>query len=243
MRLQHWHLALDTGVWEFSSCGQKAARLTVSSSCGLTGGPVGHQSMQNDLPQQQQGAPVQSFPVHLDTDSDVGSVYSNGYDSPPQLLRAEDKDPDSARRATLAALGLVPGPPPPVQGSPGHRAAPLLTPKALFVGDPQEGAGQEQRQVAGGLPKPQGGTSSPEPNGSSAGTSSSSISRATAEPLFNSFYSESTSTTSELPYFQVPLWHSLLQLQCAHNVQPCRHDITGISTFHGWLCRHCLIAV
>jgi hypothetical protein len=69
-------------------------------------------------PQAQQGtSPVKSFALQLDSDSEAGSVYSNGIDSPPVERRAEERDTDSARRATLAALGLVPGPPPPVSGT------------------------------------------------------------------------------------------------------------------------------
>lgn len=76
---------------------------------------------QHDPAAQQGNSIVKSFALQLDSDSDAASVYSNGIDSPPQERRAEEREEgraDSARRATLAALGLVPGPPPPVSGTP-----------------------------------------------------------------------------------------------------------------------------
>ena len=83
---------------------------------------------QNDAPQQQGILGVRSFAVQLDSDSDAGSVRSNGIDSPPLDRKPEEKD--SARRATLAALGLVPGPPPPVvQPSQQQASSPVLTPR------------------------------------------------------------------------------------------------------------------
>jgi hypothetical protein len=82
---------------------------------------------QNDSPQQQGILGVRSFAVQLDSDSDAGSVRSNGIDSPPLERKPEERD--SARRATLAALGLVPGPPPPVQPSQQQASSPNLTPR------------------------------------------------------------------------------------------------------------------
>ena len=80
---------------------------------------------QNDASQQQGILGVRSFAVQLDSDSDAGSVRSNGIDSPPLERKPEERD--SARRATLAALGLVPGPPPPVQPSQQQASSPSLT--------------------------------------------------------------------------------------------------------------------
>ena len=83
---------------------------------------------QHDLQALQEASPVKSFALHLDSDSEAGSVYSNGIDSPPQELKPEGRS-DSARRATLAALGLVPGPPPPVTSSPANNKTVALTPR------------------------------------------------------------------------------------------------------------------
>ena len=91
---------------------------------------------QHDPAAQQGNSIVKSFALQLDSDSDAGSVYSNGIDSPPQERRAEEREPtraDSARRATLAALGLVPGPPPPVSGTPGKPSRGSVTPTNHFV--------------------------------------------------------------------------------------------------------------
>ena len=61
---------------------------------------------------------VRSYPLQYDSDSETsGSVHSNGIESPQKPGRPEEKD--SARRATLAALGLVAGPPPPIEAAPG----------------------------------------------------------------------------------------------------------------------------
>ena len=85
-------------------------------------------------PQAQQGAsPVKSFALQFDSDSEAGSVYSNGIDSPPLERRAEERDTDSARRATLAALGLVPGPPPPVSGTQSKLKKASVTPGNHFL--------------------------------------------------------------------------------------------------------------
>lgn len=68
---------------------------------------------QNDTPQQGILG-VRSFALQqFESDSEASSVRSSGIDSPPLERKPEEKD--SARRATLAALGLVVGPPPPVQ--------------------------------------------------------------------------------------------------------------------------------
>lgn len=100
---------------------------------------------QNDAPQQQGILGVRSFAVQLDSDSDAGSVRSNGIDSPPLDRKPEEKD--SARRATLAALGLVPGPPPPVQPSQQQASSPVLTPRGgLSV--PQGTAHNSSRDLA-----------------------------------------------------------------------------------------------
>ena len=83
---------------------------------------------QHDLQALQEASPVKSFALHLDSDSEAGSVYSNGIESPPQELKPEGRS-DSARRATLAALGLVPGPPPPVISTPANSKSVASTPR------------------------------------------------------------------------------------------------------------------
>lgn len=88
---------------------------------------------QHDPKAQQGTSSVRSFALQFDSDSEAGSVYSNGIDSPPQERRPEEKDTDSARRATLAALGLVPGPPPPVSGTPANANKPGASPRNHFL--------------------------------------------------------------------------------------------------------------
>ena len=104
---------------------------------------------QNDAPQGILG--VRSFAVQLDSDSDAGSVRSNGIDSPPLERKPEERD--SARRATLAALGLVPGPPPPVQPSQQQASSPILTPRggSAFA---QPAAQKSPRDLAASSPAP-----------------------------------------------------------------------------------------
>lgn len=116
-------------------------------------------------PQAQQGSStVKSFALQFDSDSEAGSVFSNGIDSPPQERRAEERDKDSARRATLAALGLVPGPPPPVSGTPtkpnsgtmtprNNVLSPQISPSASFETFPDQSAVRK----AQGLDSPPGG--------------------------------------------------------------------------------------
>jgi hypothetical protein len=84
---------------------------------------------QNDTQQGILG--VRSFALQrLDSDSEAGSVRSGGADSPTFDRRPEERD--SARRATLAALGLVVGPPPPLQAAqPPPTGSPAVTPGAL----------------------------------------------------------------------------------------------------------------
>ena len=91
---------------------------------------------QHDRAAQQGNSIVKSFALQLDSDSDAASVYSNGIESPPQERRAEEREEgraDSARRATLAALGLVPGPPPPVPGTPAKPSRGAVTPRNHLV--------------------------------------------------------------------------------------------------------------
>ena len=91
---------------------------------------------QHDPAAQQGNSIVKSFALQFDSDSDAGSVYSNGVESPPRERRAEEREEgraDSARRATLAALGLVPGPPPPILGTPVKPSKGTVTPKNHFV--------------------------------------------------------------------------------------------------------------
>ena len=87
---------------------------------------------QHDPAPQQGNSVVKSFALQLDSDSDAASVYSNGIESPLQERRGEEREEgraDSARRATLAALGLVPGPPPPVSGTPAKASRGPVTPR------------------------------------------------------------------------------------------------------------------
>ena len=119
---------------------------------------------QHDSQAQQGSSTVKSFALQFDSDSEAGSVVSNGIDSPPQERRAEERDKDSARRATLAALGLVPGPPPPVSGTPtkpnsgtmtprNNVSSPQISPSASFEAFPDQSA----MRKAQGLDSPPGG--------------------------------------------------------------------------------------
>jgi hypothetical protein len=103
---------------------------------------------------------VRSYPLQYDSDSETsGSVHSNGIESPQKPGRPEEKD--SARRATLAALGLVAGPPPPVEAAPGLGAGQH---SFAFAAEKQQGLGPQGNKapvtLAATLESPQTSSSS-----------------------------------------------------------------------------------